>query len=301
MAYNILIVDDSETTRAVIKKCLSMTGIELAGIYEASDGAAALRVLDQNWMDIVFADLNMPGMDGIALINAMAKMNMLESMPVVIITSDRNEARIEELKKVGARGYLSKPFRPEMLENMLREVLGSPDEPAAVGEVQIGETSSTEMGDDLSDIVGDAAMRVLEDAAYVFTERLPDDAENPLRDERKIVSAQIDIGSGRACVAFACSLCFAGTVAADLLGLDTEGPVPSRKCMDAIGELLNMLGGVLYKQWRGTTETEGLLGLPSVALLSYQEHSQRCGVKPLRLLLQTEDGDTVEVSFAMKG
>jgi hypothetical protein len=76
--------------------------------------------------------------------------------------------------------------------------------------------------------------------------------------------------------------------------------VPTRKCLDAIGELLNMLGGVLYKQWQGTSDTEGLLGLPSVALLSYQEHSQRCGTNPLRVLLQTEDGDTVEVSFALK-
>lgn len=297
MAYNILIVDDSETTRAVIKKCLSMVDLDLAGIFEASDGAAALRVLEQNWVDIVFADLNMPGMDGITLINTMAKMRMLETMPVVIITSDRNQARIEELKQAGARGYLSKPFRPEALENMLRSVLGTPGEDSQVGEVEIGETSSAAEGDELLDIVQDAAVRVLEDAAFVFTSAMSQDEPNPLQQERKVVSAHLDI-AGKACVGLACSLCFAGTVAADLLGAESDAPMPTRKCIDAIGELLNMLSGVLYRQWLGSDANEGLLGLPVVALVSYQDHVQRCGANPLVVLLQTEDGDTIQVSFA---
>lgn len=301
MAYNILIVDDSETTRAVIRKCLSMTRLDLAGIFEAGDGAAALRVLEQNWMDIVVADLNMPGMDGIELVQTLSRMRMLDNMPVVIVTSDRNEARIEELKQAGARGYLSKPFRPEALERILMEVLGASAAGPSVDEVQIGDTRSADQGDDLPDVLGDTAVRVLEDAAYVFTERLPADEPNPLRDERRIVSAQLDIGSGKARVSLACSLCFAGTVAADLLGSESNAPMPTRKCIDAIGELLNMLGGMLHKQWFGTSDLEGLLGLPVVSLVSYHEHSLRCGEAPLRELLRTEDGDTLEVSLARKG
>jgi len=296
MAYNILLVDDSETTRAVIKRILEMVDIDVAGIFEAADGAAALRVLEANWVDIVFADLNMPGMDGIALINAMAKNRMLEVMPVVVVTSDRNPERLEGLKAIGAKAFLNKPFRPEALQRVLNEVLGTPGA-SQVGEVHIGESANHADGDSLRDTVRDTAVRVFEDAAFIFTDELPEGADNPLRQERKVLSAHMDVASGQARAALACSLSLAGNIAADLLGAESGSPIPTRKCIDAIGELLNMLAGMLAKQWF-EHDDDRLLGLPVVATVSYLEHSQRCGVDPVRILLESEEGDVIEVSFS---
>ncbi len=125
MGFNILIVDDSEVVRAVVKKTIAMAGIEVNVIHEARNGLEALEKLSAEWIDIVFADLRMPEMDGLELIQKMSENNLLYSIPVVIVSSDRSEARVEELKKKGIRAYLKKPFRPENFRDVVSEVLGT--------------------------------------------------------------------------------------------------------------------------------------------------------------------------------
>jgi len=64
MAFNILVVDDSETMRVVIKKMINMCGIEIGTLYEAGNGKEALNVLEAEWIDVVLSDINMPEMGG---------------------------------------------------------------------------------------------------------------------------------------------------------------------------------------------------------------------------------------------
>lgn len=125
MGYQVLIVDDSEIIRSVVKKSISMSGIDVARIFEAADGQEALAVMEKEWVDIVFADLNMPRMSGLELVNHMAKDNMLQNTPVVIVSSERSELRIEELKQQGVRAYIKKPFRPEDFRDVVTSILGS--------------------------------------------------------------------------------------------------------------------------------------------------------------------------------
>ena len=125
MGFNILIVDDSEVVRAVVKKTIAMSGIETNVIHEAKNGLEALEKLSTEWIDIVFADLCMPVMDGLELIQKMSENNLLYSIPVVIVSSDRSEARIEDLKQKGIRAYIKKPFRPENFRDVVTEVLGT--------------------------------------------------------------------------------------------------------------------------------------------------------------------------------
>jgi len=125
MAFNILLVDDSSITRKVIRRAIGMTGLELGSVYEAQDGLEALEVLRERWVDVVFADLNMPRMSGTELITRMAEDSLLESIPVIVITSDRNRSRLAELKRCGIRAHLNKPFRPEELREVMADVLGS--------------------------------------------------------------------------------------------------------------------------------------------------------------------------------
>ena len=71
MSYNILIVDDSKTIRSVIKKTLDIADVPVGDLYEAENGKEALDVMNSNWIDLIFADINMPVMTGIEMIKKM--------------------------------------------------------------------------------------------------------------------------------------------------------------------------------------------------------------------------------------
>ncbi len=127
MSFNVLIVDDSSVVRKIVRKSISMSGIEASTVYEAANGKEALEILNKEWVDIVFADLNMPEMNGVELVEKMSEDSMLVSTPVVIISSERREKRIEELKDRGIRAYIKKPFRPESFATVVHDVLQTTD------------------------------------------------------------------------------------------------------------------------------------------------------------------------------
>jgi two-component system, chemotaxis family, chemotaxis protein CheY len=123
MGYNILIVDDSMIIRKMIAKTLNISGLDIGEIFFAENGKQALKQLKENWVDIVFADINMPEMNGIEMIEEMHKEDLIRSIPVVIISTERSRERIESLKAMGIRAYLRKPFVPEEFSHVVRELL----------------------------------------------------------------------------------------------------------------------------------------------------------------------------------
>ena len=124
MSYNVLIVDDSSIVRSVVKKSINMSGIDVSSVFEAGNGKEALDVLNKEWIDIVFADLNMPEMNGIELVEKMSEDAMLVSTPVVIISSEQRQPKIDALKERGIRAYMKKPFRPEGFKDIVCNILG---------------------------------------------------------------------------------------------------------------------------------------------------------------------------------
>lgn len=124
MAYNILIVDDSAIVRAVIQRTIRLCGIDVGEVFDAANGKEALDQLDSAWVDIIFADINMPVMNGIEMIEELDRKGMLTETPVVIVTTDRSEVRIQQLKAHGVREYLNKPFTPEEIRDVLDRCLG---------------------------------------------------------------------------------------------------------------------------------------------------------------------------------
>jgi len=124
MTFNILIVDDSLSMRAVIKKIISLSGIRTDKCYEAQNGREALEVLAENWVDIILSDINMPEMNGIEFLTALRSDELFKEIPVVFISTEANAERIKEAALLGARGFLKKPFVPEELRKLLYEVLG---------------------------------------------------------------------------------------------------------------------------------------------------------------------------------
>lgn len=123
MGYNVLIVDDSMIIRKMIAKTLNISGLDIGEIYFAENGREALNQLKEKWVDIVFADINMPEMNGIEMIEKMCGEDLLNSIPVVIISTERSKERIEALKAMGVRAYLRKPFIPEEFSQVVRELL----------------------------------------------------------------------------------------------------------------------------------------------------------------------------------
>ena len=124
MAYNILLVDDSVTVRAVINKTLQLAGVEINEIHEAANGQEGLQVLQDNWVDLVFADISMPVMDGLEMVERMSEDGLLENIPVVVVSSAGSEQRIAHLKEKGVRAFVHKPFTPEQIREVVDQVMG---------------------------------------------------------------------------------------------------------------------------------------------------------------------------------
>ena len=127
MSYNILIVEDSSPMRAVIKKIIRASGFNVGEIFEASNGKEALNVLNDEWLDLVLSDYNMPDMDGLELLNEMKKNDTFKSIPIVMVTTEGSKKRVEAFLEKGA-GYIKKPFTPEEIKQKLNLIMGEPED-----------------------------------------------------------------------------------------------------------------------------------------------------------------------------
>jgi two-component system chemotaxis response regulator CheY len=126
MAYRVLIADDSPAMRSFVRRVIELSGFELSDCFEAGDGAEALSLLKREWVDAILTDINMPGVDGEELLRRLAADDMLRSVPAIVISTDATQNRISRLLSLGARGYVTKPFRPETLRAELERILGVP-------------------------------------------------------------------------------------------------------------------------------------------------------------------------------
>jgi two-component system, chemotaxis family, chemotaxis protein CheY len=124
MSFNVLIVDDSHSMRAVIKKIITISGFKMDKCLEANDGVEALEVLGKNWVDIIISDINMPRLDGFQLLGTLKEDSLFRNIPVIIISTEGSSERIAEAFRYGAKGFIEKPFQPEDVRAILYEVVG---------------------------------------------------------------------------------------------------------------------------------------------------------------------------------
>ena len=124
MSYSILIIDDSLPMRSVIKRTLKAAGYGNSELIEAANGKEALELMKNNWIDIVLTDYNMPVMDGLEFIKTIKKDDLSKDIPVVVISTEGNESKIEEFMDCGAVGYITKPFTAEAIRDLIVNILG---------------------------------------------------------------------------------------------------------------------------------------------------------------------------------
>jgi two-component system chemotaxis response regulator CheY len=124
MYLNVIVVDDSATMRRVIGRALRMLCLPIGRIDEASDGAVALAALRAQRFDLAIVDINMPNMNGLALIEAVASDPQLAGVAIVVVSTEAGKARLLELDARGFR-FVRKPFDPERLLDAIVGAIGA--------------------------------------------------------------------------------------------------------------------------------------------------------------------------------
>ena len=116
----ILVVDDFSTMRRIIRNLLRDLGFE--NTHEADDGNTALPILRRGGFDFLITDWNMPGMDGLSLLEEVRKDNELKSLPVLMVTAEARREQIVTAAQAGVNGYIVKPFTANTLKEKIDKV-----------------------------------------------------------------------------------------------------------------------------------------------------------------------------------
>ena len=117
----ILCVDDSATVRKIMAMALSDAG---HSVVEAENGKVALEKLVSSRPDCIILDINMPVMGGIEFLSAKRKIAAASSIPVIVLTTQDEEALRIEAMGLGANGFLAKPFDKAALLSTISRIVG---------------------------------------------------------------------------------------------------------------------------------------------------------------------------------
>ena len=123
MEPDILVVDDSAAIRKILQRVLRQTGVAIRTIYEAGDGKEALELLKIQPVHLILTDINMPVMDGLQLLASLKATAEWRHIPVVMITTEGGETKVGEAVKLGAAGYVRKPFTADQIKEKLAGIL----------------------------------------------------------------------------------------------------------------------------------------------------------------------------------
>ena len=121
MSKTILIVDDARSMRGLVAMTLKGAGYE---VIEACDGQDALVQIAGKKAHMVITDLNMPNMNGIELIKALKADPAFKFLPMVMLTTESEEAKKKEGQMAGAKAWIVKPFKPDTVLNVVRKIIG---------------------------------------------------------------------------------------------------------------------------------------------------------------------------------
>lgn len=122
MAINILVVDDSSVMRNMIRRTIKMCGVDIAHYYEAGNGKEGLSMLENNHVDLLFIDVNMPVMDGMEMLEKVRKEDKTKNLPVLIVSTESSEGRIQNIDRRSV-DFVYKPFTPEILRERIQHIL----------------------------------------------------------------------------------------------------------------------------------------------------------------------------------
>ena len=120
MSKTILTVDDSASIRQMVSFTLKQSGFT---VVEAEDGIKGLEAAQQNDIQLVITDLNMPNMNGLELIAKLRTLPAFKFTPILMLTTESDDSKKMAGKQAGATGWIVKPFNPEQLLKVIERVL----------------------------------------------------------------------------------------------------------------------------------------------------------------------------------
>jgi two-component system chemotaxis response regulator CheY len=123
MGKKVIVVDDSSTIRRQLVETLSGAGYE---VVEASDGVEGARVIDANAdAAMVICDVNMPNKNGLEMLADIKANGKHAALPVVMLTTEGDPVLVQKAKSAGAKGWLVKPIKPDLLLATARKLAGA--------------------------------------------------------------------------------------------------------------------------------------------------------------------------------
>lgn len=112
MAKTVMVVDDSGSVRQVVSIALKSAGYD---VIEACDGKDALTKLNGQKIHLMISDVNMPNMDGITFVKEVKKLANYKFTPIIMLTTESQEAKKLEGQAAGAKAWVVKPFQPAQM------------------------------------------------------------------------------------------------------------------------------------------------------------------------------------------
>jgi len=129
MPKKVMVVDDSRTVRQQVGIVLREAGYE---VIEAADGLeGAEKIAATPDVSLVICDVNMPKMNGIEMLSLIKKDARHANLTVLMLTTEGQPALIQRAKAAGARGWIVKPFKPELLLATVKKLAGAPTDEVA--------------------------------------------------------------------------------------------------------------------------------------------------------------------------
>ena len=119
----IMVVDDMATSRGLIVQALEWMGLRNIEVAESAD--AAFRHLLARPVHLVISDFNMPGADGLTLLEGLRRQASTQRIGFILITGRADRAIVERGQKLGMNNYITKPFTPEALRGCIERVVGA--------------------------------------------------------------------------------------------------------------------------------------------------------------------------------
>ncbi len=116
----IMIVDDVTAIRQIVTKVFQDVGYQ---VTEAARGEEALDLAKIKRVHLVITDVEMPGMSGLDLIQALRELKTYKTIPILILARDASDGYIKKAEALGASGFIEKPFTPERLLSVVNQVL----------------------------------------------------------------------------------------------------------------------------------------------------------------------------------
>ena len=123
MAKKVLVVDDSETIRQQVRLTLTDSGY---AVVEAVDGMDGLEKIRQNTdLSLVISDVNMPRMSGLEMVTELQRTGY--QVPILMLTTEGQVTMIQQARAAGAKGWIVKPFKPEILGTAVGKLVRLPE------------------------------------------------------------------------------------------------------------------------------------------------------------------------------